>query len=132
RAVDIDGDGRNRAFLRQGVKGIDDFLRAANRKCRNENPSPACGSLPNDLRKLGARSFDGLVIPIPVRRLHYQCIRTDGGNWFPDYGEAAASDIAGKDQSFRLSPFRTVEKHRGSSQYVPGIDIARPYSRHHV
>jgi hypothetical protein len=39
------------------------------------------------------REITGLVVPVPVRRLHDQCIRTLRRNGLSDNGKAAASDV---------------------------------------
>src|SRR3977135_445019 len=69
------------------------------------------------------------MLPVPVGRLHYERIGAFGRNRFPDYRQAAASDITGKHKPLGLTSFRAVEKNGGGAEYVPRIDVSGLYSR---
>src|SRR5258706_1393337 len=72
------------------------------------------------------------MVPVPIGRFHDQGISSLRRDWIPDYCQTTSADVAGKDESFCLSPFRTVHQHGCRAKNMTSVDIAGAYPRDDV
>jgi hypothetical protein len=72
------------------------------------------------------------MVPIAVRRLHYQGVGTFRRDGIANDRQATPPNVTRKDQSLCFPAFGAVEHHRSGAEDVPGVDIGSPDTRDDV